>query len=390
MVNYETASQAAARLGVTVRAIQKWAKEGKIQDAKKIGRDWMIPTDAVRPGEKDGKSKKEKDFLSFPLMRGYSGLDFEKYISSLRSEEEKAMARCEYYYIISDFEKCTIEAEMYMDSDNSALRAMAATFCVFSNICKGHINKSFHAYELMKSTLKKSLSEEENKNNLASVILCAETVGLQLQLPVEKSVGVGEYIKFFKNGVMAYACYLKSYGEYMEKRYERALGISQLALNLCEDEYVISKIYLHLISSMSCINLLETEIAQSHIEEAYKLASPHSFIMPFVENYNLLGGLIENAFKLAHPEFYAKIIQQSKQYNSFLYEFYGKLGDKPVAASLTNTEFTIAMLYSRRWRVKEIASHLHLSERTVTNYISYIYDKLNINSKRELEKYMIL
>ena len=42
----------------------------------------------------------------------------------------------------------------------------------------------------------------------------------------------------------------------------------------------------------------------------------------------------------------------------------------------------------KRERKKEIASHLHLSERTVTNYISYIYDKLHINSKKELEKYM--
>ena len=81
-------------------------------------------------------------------------------------------------------------------------------------------------------------------------------------------------------------------------------------------------------------------------------------------------------------------MEASKQYNSSWFEIYNQNVDTPVADNLTNIEFTIAMLYSRNWRVKEIASHLHLSERTVTNYISYIYDKLHINSKKELEKYM--
>ena len=56
---------------------------------------------------------------------------------------------------------------------------------------------------------------------------------------------------------------------------------------------------------------------------------------------------------------------------------------------LTPTEFTIAMLYSRNWRAKEIAAHMHISERTVTNYIQVIYEKLNINGRKELEKYVM-
>lgn len=42
-MNFESATDAAKRLQVNVRTIQKWAKEGKIEGAKKVGRDWMIP-----------------------------------------------------------------------------------------------------------------------------------------------------------------------------------------------------------------------------------------------------------------------------------------------------------------------------------------------------------
>ena len=47
------------------------------------------------------------------------------------------------------------------------------------------------------------------------------------------------------------------------------------------------------------------------------------------------------------------------------------------------------MLYNRGWRMKEIATHLELSERTVKNYMQVVYEKLGINNKRELEKFML-
>ena len=50
-MEFETAKVAAERLGCTVRAVQQWASEGKLPGAKKQGRDWMIPTNAVKPSD---------------------------------------------------------------------------------------------------------------------------------------------------------------------------------------------------------------------------------------------------------------------------------------------------------------------------------------------------
>jgi excisionase family DNA binding protein len=65
-LNFETADKAAERLGVTVRAIQKWAKEGKIPNCYKLGRDWMIPKDAVKPIGK--REKKEQSTRSASML----------------------------------------------------------------------------------------------------------------------------------------------------------------------------------------------------------------------------------------------------------------------------------------------------------------------------------
>ena len=47
------------------------------------------------------------------------------------------------------------------------------------------------------------------------------------------------------------------------------------------------------------------------------------------------------------------------------------------------------MLYNRNWRIKEIAFHLEMSERTVKNHLSTIYEKLDISSRKELRQYML-
>jgi len=61
-----------------------------------------------------------------------------------------------------------------------------------------------------------------------------------------------------------------------------------------------------------------------------------------------------------------------------------------VADNLTTTEFTIAMLYSRGWTVKEIGSHMKLSERRVRTHLETIYGKLHIKNRSDLTQYMLV
>ncbi len=388
-MNFETADKTALRLGVTVRAVQKWAKEGKIPYSHKVGRDWMIPTDAVAPRDLSRPQKRHLSSAAFPVMRFYTGGDIQEYISSLETEEERAMARCEYYYFTARLKECTIEAEPYMDSEEPSVSSMASLYCVFANLSRGFLNKSKYASERMKAALRLSLDGDTDKSLTAINVLASVVSKLQLHLPLEDVPRMREYVKYLDGGLRGIGCYLIAYDEYLEKKYEKASGIAELALCLSGEAYIIPNIYLNLISAMAYINLFNMEKAKKSLLNALEIAIPNGIIMPFVEHYSLLGGLIENLLKINNSEFYNKIITFSKQYNKSWYEVYNKRTDRQVATTLTSTEFTIAMLYSRNWRVKEIASHMHLSERTVTNYISFIYDKLQINSKKELEQYML-
>ena len=55
-MDYITARQAAEKWGVSLRWVQVYLKDGRIDGAIRFGRDWMIPKDAKKPV--DGRLKK--------------------------------------------------------------------------------------------------------------------------------------------------------------------------------------------------------------------------------------------------------------------------------------------------------------------------------------------
>ena len=60
-----------------------------------------------------------------------------------------------------------------------------------------------------------------------------------------------------------------------------------------------------------------------------------------------------------------------------------------MADNLTTTEFAAAMLAARGWTNQEIGEHMNISPNTVKRYISQVLQKLNINHRQDLKKYML-
>lgn len=387
-MDFESATKAAARLECTVRAVQKWAKEGKIPFAYKDGRDWKIPVNAVKPCD----SEKETEFFTnepYPIIHTYTTGKVMEYINSITDKDDYNMALCQYYYFKGELKESSIIAESYLDSKNPILCTTAAVFCIFANLCRGHLNKTRFAMEILEKEYAKNTKADTSNELKAMSVLSDQIIKMQLHLPIGHIQYIHKHMKYLDEGLKLFSCYLAAYKAYLSKDYSRSLGIVQTAINFSCNEYPIVSVYLYIIAAMNLINLMDKEQAKHCIERAWELASPDGFIMPFVEHYNLLQGLIEKHFKKQHPEDYAKIISFAKQYNTSWFEVYNQKNETPVASNLTHTEFTIAMLYSRNWKVKEIAEHMELSERTIMNYITFIYDKLQINGKKELEKFML-
>jgi hypothetical protein len=57
-LNLMSSQQAAEQWGITDRQVQSLCLQGKIEDAKKLGRAWLIPKCAYKPI--DGRTKAAK------------------------------------------------------------------------------------------------------------------------------------------------------------------------------------------------------------------------------------------------------------------------------------------------------------------------------------------
>ncbi len=387
-MKFETAAQAAERLGVTVRAVQKWAKQGKIEGAQKVGRDWMIPVDSVVIS---GSTMSTPMQIPYPFFQvPYTDGDMVQKVNDIADEDRRNIVMAQLYYFTGELEKTIEITEKYLDLPNDQYRISAALFNAFANLCGDHIHKTrFAANIIYDEVAKLDLDDKDAAEENANKIFAAVVLKTQLHIPFENIPLIEDHMKYMSEGLKVMACYLSAYKAYLSKDYARSLGIAQTAVNCSSHMYPISEMYCNIICAIDYINLLQLDKATEYIKKAWDIAQPHNIFMPIVEHYSLLQGLIESNFKKTYPEDYEKIIALARKYNTGWYEVYNHRNKGKITFELTPTEFTIAMLYSRNWRAKEIAAHMHISDRTVTNYIQIIYEKLNINCRKDLEEYVL-
>lgn len=394
-MKFETATQTAQRLGVTVRAVQKWAKDGKIVGAQKVGRDWIIPLGATilpkHSKEQIGSIENALLDTPYPLFQiPYTVGEDIAYVKRISDTDKRNLRLAQMYYFMGELDKTIQITEPYLTSDDVSLRISCAMFYAFANLCGDHIYKTRFAADIIYREIEKlDLDDEQSFEQNALVIFAAVVLKTQLHIPFENIPLIEGHIKYMSEGLKMMACYLSAYKAYLSGDYERSIGIAQTAVNCTVNHYPVCLMYCYIICAIDYINLLKTDKAHEYIQKAWEIAHKHKFFMPFVEHYSLFQGLLESNFKKSHSKDYDNILALVRKYNTGWYTVYNARNKGSVTFELTPTEFTIAMLYSRGWRAKEIAAHIHISERTVSNYIQIIYEKLNVNSRKALENYLL-
>lgn len=385
-MKYETVKEAAERLGVTARTVQKWAAAGKIPGALKAGRDWQIPV------QKEDRTEKSicRPHNPMPLLNSAFPLgQCTRFIEKMEDEDERNIAWAEYYYFSGQAEKAAETVELYLNSPDSALRYSAAWIYAFSNLTCDKIALTQYAIGIIKKDLQEQAGEEGLPEQRAIRVFTYTAATVLLHLTLGNVEPLEGYLKYLPGGLKVFGGYVLAHKAYLEKNYERTLAIADMTLALSDAVYPIPATYIYNIEAMAMMNLMRVEEAKEYFMKAWEYARQDQLIEVFAEHHGLLQGMVEVCLKEKEPEAFQKITDIVYKFSAGWRKVHKIAEHREIADNLSTTEFTVAMLYNRKWTIKEIAHHMKVSERTVKKHLDVIYDKLNIHSRQGLEQYML-
>ncbi len=155
-----------------------------------------------------------------------------------------------------------------------------------------------------------------------------------------------------------------------KKEYIAVVARGEKLLAVCRAiPYLLCEIHLHIQLAAANDALNRSAEASDELKQALALALPDGIVMPFAENIGIPERLLDGFGAMPG-------VERIRQLRKTLVE---RLSDGEAGlASLTERERTVAKLYASGMNRKEIAAKLFLSEGTVKNYISTIYDKLHL------------
>ena len=404
MKEYLSIRETAEKWGVSQRRVNQFCAEGRIQGAKKFGGAWAIPADADKPGDPrrtGGQAAGEKEACPAQPLEALTGLGLMPLmntpfapgqcmacIEGMLDGDQKQIALAEYHYFSGKPEEAARETEPYLTSPDLALRLSACLIYAYANLSIGHIQKARFSLSEMELALSPDRDVAPHLRAVAAFVAAAAAVLLHLPLP-EGLPPTRDFLPQLPPGIRAFALYVQAHYCYLQGEYEKSLGIVEATLAMRGAEYPIPAIYLHLVAVMDYMSLKKPEQAQTHLLAAWALAQPDDLIEGFGEHHGLLGGMLEAVIKKRWPEDFKRIIAITYRFSAGWRRVHNPETGHDVADNLTTTEFAAAMLAARGWTNQEIGAHMGISPNTVKRHISVVLQKLDIDHRQDLKKYML-
>ena len=335
---------------------------------------------------------KEKHTTRVPMLLMSSAFPLGRcieFIESIDDVPQKEMAYAEYYYFSGRHEKAVEYAEMYLNCEDIMLKLSASLIYTFANLSLDRIHSARFGLERLKEYLKEAMLEETDKKTRACCVFVATAAHTLLHIPVGDLPPLAEYLSEFTKGMQLWGAYVLAHKAYLVKDYQRSLGIVQTCLMTCSKVYPIAMIYLNLVVAMDLMNLKETDKAKVYFMKVWEISRPDNLIEGIGEHHGLLQGLIEACMKKDYPEDYAIIIDITYKFSAGWRRIHNPDTNEDVADNLTTTEFAIAMLANKGWTNKEIAEYLGITQRTVKQHLTCVFNKLNIENRKQLKNFML-
>lgn len=414
-MNKQTVQETASKWGLSVRQVQVLCKKGKIPGAVLFGKTWMIPADAVRPP--DGRSKAAKEAKQFrayqPLIRKSPFLDMtdlyntpgtaDQVVASLGNyPEAQQLFAAEIAYSRGQIDKVYDRAN-YILAKESGFYAMISGGMLLALVAmwKGDVK----LWQQAKKHIYDAPWKDENDRDIIALSIASTDLSIRntKDFPEWFYRGRFEHLPadahpaarvFFIRHMLIDAQEIAA----GKVRPESVQGLDQMrsfpyimepmiALAVVE-KTVMVEIYLRLLCAVTYHQTGDDTNAIFHLDRAIRLCLADGFYGPLVEHRHQLGLFLDDRLALIDPDALKKVKNLHKQLHAGWTKLHNAVLERTVHAALTIREREVARLAAYGLTNAEIGRQLGLSTHTVNSLINTAKNKINVDNRSELGKYI--
>lgn len=392
-MEYLSAQKAAELWNISARRVQKLCEEGRIPGAKKFGRSWMLPQEAIKPSDPRQK-KKTPAAMQFADLANiiasttmpYPKHDPETILNTLAEERLRLQYEAELAYLRGDFE-CTKRCYQSTAGDDLA-RLRASSVAIAAAISLG----DYPFYSEIETFLQGIVHANSNTGVAAFAELClsAAYVSACATNMVPDWLKDGDFSKLPPQAKPDAAYKRAKYFQFIGQ-FEPMLAVAQTALEFCTSPSGVTfhDVYFRAVCAIACHALGRIDEAKRWLMESLKIALPLGFITPFAESITAFGGLLEQCLEQEFPAYYGAITSQWEWSFSNWLDFHNRFTKNNITRVLTLREYELAVLAARRVPYEQIAKRYSISVGRLKNKMNEIYGKLYVSNRKELSKLIL-
>lgn len=412
-MNKLTVQQTAEKWNVSVRRVQDYCRQGKIPGAQRIGTNWLIPADAVRPA--DGRKKAVRDeadkdvpmprkspFLYMTDLYPEAGTADRCILALSSNPEAQALFAAEIAYSRGEIDKVYRYAKYFLEKHSGFYAVLAGGMLLAQcALWAGDIN--------MWQLARKHICEARAKSNTDRDI-----IALSLGVTDSAIRSIQDFPKWFKSGwfenlpVDAHYVAKIFYVKHLivsaqqlasgEVKYPDMRGLSlmrsipyvvePMIADAVADKVILVEIYLRLLCAIACHQVGNTDRAVFHLDKAIADCLEDGLYGPLVEHRRQLGSILDERLSAADPQAFKKVKELYKRMLTGWTTIHNAVLERTVSTALTNREREIARLAVFGLNDKQIANRFNVTEAAIKNIIDSAKEKTGVDSRSDLAFYI--
>jgi len=382
-MDYISVKEASKKWKIDTSRIGLLAREGRIKGAIIVGRNWLIPSNAEKPidlRKTRTNTKEEVDYFRFPI---FVGLPKDKFNPPL-SSDELSLRTAQIHFYKCNFDQAEKILIKLCDSCENIYVKICSLFFMCILIAAYNTKLSWDEY------YRKFISclDEDYKNKMEMQLLkpLLDTY-LGLYNSAGKKLSIKYKYKYHESSYCIYS-YLSFFHLIDPNSIELDLKNFEIYEVLCQEMensgHILEAQSLHRMLFVSYLLLQNNDQMMYHLGQVISIAKQYDLLYiaaefePYYQEYYSI------ILKQYPDEFIEKIHQHGKAiYDNFAL-FNKKFGLSKLYSELSERDYQIVLYKLQGYLNKQIAIKMNISERTVANRLSTVYEKLGIKNKSEL------